>query len=436
MTKSMLRWLAYTVLLSAAIGGWASRPMAGSFPASVPRGQLVRRLPSPGQVAALQSTIQHIVFIIKENHSFDSLFGTFPGADGATSGKISTGERLALRRTPDRMPRDLEHGWADAHLAMNNGKMDQFDLVGSANVDGDYLSMTQYLMADIPNYWSYAEHFVLADRMFSSLPGPSFPNHLYAIAGQSGGAIDVPTHTAPGRLNWGCDADSTTTVNVLDANGNLTDPFPCFDFPTLGDALEAAGVSWSYYAPPEGSVGYIWSAFNAISHIRFGPLWYQRVPDWSQFITDATNGSLPSVSWLTPDMPVSDHPRSQRGMCAGENWTVEQINAVMQGPAWPTTIIVLMWDDFGGFYDHVTPPWIDQFGFGPRVPLIVISPYVKEGVVSHSTYEISSVLQLIEARYNVGPLTNRDAQANSLLDMFDFSQVPAPPLILPLRQCP
>ena len=437
MTKSVLRWLTYVVLLSAAASFWASRPMAGSYPASIPHGQLVRKTPAPGQVAAFRSTIQHIVFILKENHSFDSLFGTFPGADGATSGKISTGERIVLRRTPDLMPRDIGHEWVDARMAIDNGKMDQFDLLGSANVDGDYLSMSQYLMADIPNYWSYAEHFMLADRMFSPLAGPSFPSHLYAIAGQSGGAIDVPTHTAPGPLlNWGCDADSTSTVNVLDASGNLTTPFPCFDFPTLGDALEAAGVSWGYYAPPQGYIGYIWSAFSAISHIRFGPLWDQRVPDWGQFITDATNGSLPSVSWLIPDLPVSDHPMSQRGMCAGENWTVEQINAVMQGPAWPTTVIVLMWDDFGGFYDHVTPPWADQFGFGPRVPLIVISPYVKEGVVSHTIYETSSVLQLIEALYNLSPLTNRDAQANSLLDMFDFSQSPAPPLILPPRTCP
>jgi phospholipase C len=108
----------------------------------------------------------------------------------------------------------------------------------------------------------------------------------------------------------------------------------------------------------------------------------------------------------------------------------------MQGPAWPTTAIVLTWDDFGGFYDHVPPPGVDQLGYGPRVPLIVISPYVKERTVSHTVYEYASVLQLIEARYKLKALTARDVDANSLLDMFDFSQPPAPPLIQPLRSCP
>jgi len=141
---------------------------------------------------------------------------------------------------------------------------------------------------------------------------------------------------------------------------------------------------------------------------------------------------------------VSEHPTvglfagTSLGVsvCAGENWTVAQLNAIMQGPAWPTTAIVLTWDDFGGFYDHVAPPAADQFGFGPRVPLIVISPYVKEGIVSHTVYEFASVLRLIETRFNLSPLTARDAIASSLLDVFDFSQAPAPPLIRPLRDCP
>jgi phospholipase C len=432
-TRRVFFGLTFVTLLS-----WlAIHPLAGNYPQSIPRGHLIRTITQRSQVQAFQSNIEHIVFILKENHSFDSLFGTYPGANGATSGVISTGQRVALGRTPEVMPRDLGHGWADARTAMDDGKMDQFDLVGTASVNGDLLSMTQYLAADIPNYWNYAEHFALADRMFSPMAGPSFPSHLYAVAAQAGGAIEVPF--SPNRsssfFSWGCDASESATVSVMDANGNVTNQFPCFDFPTIADSLEAAGISWRYYAPPPGLEGYIWSALDSISHIRFGALWDERVADWSQFSTDAANGTLPAVSWLVPDLPVSDHPQSKKGMCAGENWTVQQINAIMQGPDWPTTAIVLVWDDFGGFYDHVTPPWVDEFGFGPRVPLIMISPYVKEGTVSHTTYEISSVLQMIETRYNLTPLTNRDAQANSLLDMFDFSQSPAPPLILPLRTC-
>jgi phospholipase C len=294
--------------------------------------------------------------------------------------------------------------------------------------------MTQVLASDIPNYWSYAEHFALADRMFSSLVGPSFPNHLYTVAAQSGGALNNPT-----GLVWGCDATQETRVEAADANGNVSSLFPCFDIKTVADGLEASGVSWRYYAPVKGQRGYIWSALDAINHIRNGPLWTSRVPSDTQFVRDAASGSLPAVSWVIPDFPVSEHPTvgaEVASACDGENWTVQQINAVMQSPAWPTTAIVLTWDDFGGFYDHVVPPWVDQYGFGPRVPLIVISPYAKERTVSHTTYEFASVLQLIENRYSLAPLTNRDASANSLLDMFDFSQAPAPPLILPLRSCP
>lgn len=394
--------------------------------------------PSSAQLDAFRSKIQHIVFLIKENRSFDTYFGTFPGADGATSGVISTGERIALKRALDRMPRDIGHDWQDARRAMNAGKMDQFDLVREGNLKNDFLSMSQFLPADIPNYWRYAEHFALADRMFSSLAGPSFPNHLYTVAAQSGGAFNNPD-----SLRWGCDAEERTRVEVLSSTGAVTREYPCFDLRTIADNLEAANVSWRYYAPVQGEHGYIWSALDAIAHIRNGPLWQSRVKPHGQFVTDVASGAMPAVSWLIPDFDVSEHPTVDAfagttlsvSACAGENWTVQQINAIMQSPAWPTTAIVLTWDDFGGFYDHVPPPGVDSLGLGPRVPLIVISPYVREGVVSHTVYEYASVLQLIESRYRLKGLTSRDVEANSLLDMFDFTQSPAPPLILPLRTC-
>jgi phospholipase C len=394
--------------------------------------------PSDAVVSAFRSKIQHIVYILKENRSFDNYFGTFPGADGATSGYISTGEQVELGQTPDRTPRDPGHTWQDAHTAIHGGLMDQFDLVQGGNVDNDLLSMTQLLDSDIPNYWSYAEHFALGDRMFGSILAESFPNHLYAVASQSAGVIGNP-----GALMWGCDAPPRTAVEVLDTAGNVSQVYPCFEFPTLADRLETAGVPWRFYAPVAGQPGYIWSALDAIGHIRNGPLWQTRVMPDQQFLDDAAAGTLPAVSWLIPDFAVSDHPTRQiAGLtgtistCVGENWTVEHINAIMQGLDWPTTVIVLTWDDFGGFYDHVPPPTVDFYGLGIRVPLIVISPYVREGIVSHTVYEPASVLQLIETRYKLKPLTNRDVIANSLLDMFDFSQSPAPPLILPTRDCP
>src|SRR5258708_19347875 len=188
----------------------------------------------------------------------------------------------------------------------------------------------------------------------------------------------------------------------------------------------------------------MWSAIEGVRYVCFSPQWQARVVPVSTFADDAAKGTLPAVSWLIPDCDVSEHPTVNAfaattlsvSACAGEKWTVQKIMAIMQGPLWPTTAIVLTWDDFGGFYDHVAPPAADQFGLGPRVPLIVISPYAKEGVVSHTTYEFASVLQMIENRHRLKALTSRDVEAASLLDMFDFTQVPAPPLVLPLRSCP
>jgi phospholipase C len=379
--------------------------------------------------------IEHIVFIIKENHSFDNYFGTFPGANGATSGTISTGQVIPLGHTPD-SSRDMGHTYHDAVVSIDSGKMDKFDIgVDQCNVNGDYQCMSQYLQSDIPNYWTYAQTFALSDNMFSSLEGPSFPNHLYTVAAQSGGAIGNPNdpynQNAP---TWGCDSSSTTTVNVMDSTGKISLAYPCFDFTTIADSLQNAGTSWLYYAPGQGTSGYNWSALDAISHIRNGPLWSSNVVPYTQFVNDALAGNLPAVSYLVPDGPDSEHPSAS--ICTGENWTVNQINAVMEGPDWGSTLIVLTWDDFGGFYDHVAPPQLDIYGLGPRAPLIIISPFSKPAYITSTQYEFASVLKTIEERFNLPTLTSRDADATDILDALDFTQTPLPPLILNTRTCP
>lgn len=216
--------------------------------------------------------------------------------------------------------------------------------------------------------------------------GPSFPNHLYTVAAQSGGVINNPP---PPKEIWGCDADPVELVDIMDSKGQISKEPPCFDLPTLADWLEAAHVSWKYYAPTRGQVGYIWSALDAINHIRNGPLWTSKVVADGQFVEDARNGRLPAVSWLVTGKN-SEHPPFSS--CEGENWSVEQMNAVMEGPDWASTAVFITWDDFGGFYDHVSPPPVDQFGLGPRVPLLIISPFVRKGKVSHTQYEFSSLL--------------------------------------------
>lgn len=170
------------------------------------------------------SAIQHIVFIGKENRTLDAMFGIFPGEDSTTA-TLSTGQVIQLGHTPDVTARDLGHDWPEAVLGMDNGKMDTFDLVENCNRNSDLLCLTQLTELDIPNYFAYASAFTLADHMFSSLHGSSFPNHLYMIAAQAGGAADIPN---PLPSPWGCDSSPGTTVPVIDIYGNLTYQYPCF----------------------------------------------------------------------------------------------------------------------------------------------------------------------------------------------------------------
>jgi phospholipase C len=375
--------------------------------------------------------IQHIVFIVKENHSFDHYFGTFPGADGATSGPISSGAVVPLAHSGDAILIEPDYSYFAARGAINGGKMDSFDTVLHGNSNGQLGAMVQVYQTDIPNYFAYAQNFVLADRMFSSMPSDSFPNHLYTVANDSGGVFGNPISS---HQSWGCDAPANVTTTMLSTLGIPSNVFPCFHFPTLADSLQNAGISWRYYAAPPGQPGYIWSVLSAFNSIRNTTLWGSNVAPNTQFAVDALAGNLPSVSWLTPTTTSSEHPPS--GPCPGENWTVQQINAIMQGPLWNSTAIFVVWDDYGGFYDHVPPPARDQFSLGPRVPLLIISPYARAGYISHTQYEFSSVLKFIEERFGLGSLGNRDSTANDMLDSFDFTQTPLSPLVLNTRSCP
>jgi phospholipase C len=378
--------------------------------------------------AQMDTPIKHVVILLKENRSFDEYFGKFPGANGATQGKDSKGQVITLGPTPDKLPYDLGHGWPETHTAIDNGKMDKFDLVSNGNVNGVMMGYTQMDQSSIPNYWSYAQYFALGDAMFSSLAGPSFGNHLYTIGAQSAGVVGIPN----GGPNWGCDAPAKSRVLVMNANGVMSRQYPCFELQTLGDLLSAAGISWLYYAPTQGTAGYQWNTMDAVKHIRTGPLWNTNVVPESQFFTDAAAGTLPTVSWLIS--ANAEHPPAST--CGGENWSVKTLNTLMQGSDWNSTVFFLLWDDFGGFYDHVPPPALDIYGLGPRVPLLIISPWVKSGTVVHTQYEFSSMLKFVETIFGLPALTQRDAQAANMLDAFDFTQQPLPPLILSPRVCP
>jgi len=383
--------------------------------------------------------IQHIVFLVRENRSFDHYFGLFPGADGASTGMISNGQIITLGHATDATPQDLCHTWFCALAGIDGGKMDGFDLNIGANKYDEFIAYTQMQQADIPNYWAYAKAFTLGDHMFSSTHSDSFPNHLYTVGATSDGVINIPfppaTDPAEKTYSWGCDAPADVTVQQFDDDDNIDSVFPCFDFPVLPQNLSTAGISWKYYAVPSDTLGYVFSTLDSIDYIRNGPLWTSNVVADTTFIGDALAGKLPAVTWLTTGRHLTEHP--PQSVCSGENWTVNALNAVMQGPDWKSTVVFVMWDDFGGFYDHVPPPAAeDQYGLGERVPFLIISPYVKAGYVSSTQYEASSILKFVEERFGLPPLTQRDANANDTTDSFNFNQPPLPPLVLQPRTCP
>ncbi len=387
--------------------------------------------PQPERAVA-RYPIKHIIIIDKENRSFDTMFGRFPGADGATRATISTGATVPLNHTPDRLFLDIGHAGDAAVLAVNNGLMDRFDLLPGAEQFGKDIADSQFHQSDIPNYWRYATAFTLDDHFFSTIMGPSFPNHLITVAATSGGTIDNPR----GQIAhaWGCDGGKNSVVSGINSSGQRFTTRPCFNFRTLPDLLQKAHVSWKYYAPPPFTSGYVWSALDAIKHIRYSSLWTSHVPTDRQFVTDVQTGHLPAVSWLVTNAVQSDHPPA--AICVGEGWTVRMINAVMQSKYWKNTAIFLTWDDFGGFYDHVPPPPQDYTSLGPRVPTIVISPYAKPTFIDHTQLEFDSFLRFVEDDFHLPSLTDRDKIATSMLSSFDFHQRPLPPLVLTPRRCP
>ena len=395
--------------------------------------------PLPEKVASSHETrwpIKHVVFLIMENRSFDNIFGKFPAADGATTG-MDHGVERPLTESPLQRGHDLPHCYNCNVASIAEGDMDGFNQTESA----DMYAYTQYSEEQVQAYWNWAEEYVLADRFFASAVGPSFPNHLYTIAATSGGALDNAWQPFP-RLktmqdegyakSWGCDIAPGGYVEVIDPEGYMVKVHPCFDFKTEGDLLNEAGIPWAYYAATNGQLGYIWSAYSAIDRYRNdSELWGRHMRPVDDVIRDIEADRLPPVTWITPRFQLSQHP--EYNFCWGQNWNIEVINAIMRSDAWKDTAIIVTWDDFGGFYDHVPPVQLDDFGLGIRVPTLIVSPYAKEGYVDSTMYEFSSVLRFIEDNWGLTQLTRRDKIADNLTEAFDFSQPPRKPVTQPLR---
>ncbi|MGD0832220.1 MAG: alkaline phosphatase family protein, partial [Terracidiphilus sp.] len=301
-------------------------------------------------------------------------------------------------------------------MAWDNGKMDGF----APNVPGTpALYPYSYVPSNyIQPYWDLASQYTLGDRMFQSNTGPSFAAHQYMIAGQSGEADENPDNAIEG-----CDSPEGTTVSLIGPNGtDLPGIYPCFDYQSMADILDANGIIWRYYTFGKSSN---WNGYEAIRTIFFGKDWENNViTPQTQVLTDIANGDLAQVTWITPDLDHSDHPFLNKG--EGPDWVASIVNAIGASPFWDSTAILVNWDDWGGWYDHVVPPVIDNMGPGFRTPLLVISPYAKHGYVSHQVYETASLLTYIEKTFKVPSTGARDATANDLSDCFDYTQTVAP----------
>jgi phospholipase C len=372
--------------------------------------------------------IGHVVVIMMENQTLDHMFSRFPGADGARFGWDHGARRPLTHLSAQRIP-DLPHCYTCATEAWDHGALDGFN----QNEESNRYAYTYLLRRDEPNYWAWAERYALADHFFSAELGPSFPNHLFMISGQSAGAHDNPVRGGLHSLTFGCDAPAGELVRVVLERGISRWVRPCFRIPTIADPLDRANISWAYYSASSTQPGYIWSAFSSIHRVFFGPDWTHHVFPVDDVVDDIrSNDGVPAVTWITPRFQLSNHPGSN--FCYGENWATRVIDTIMHSPDWPSTAIFLTWDDYGGFYDHVRPPRVDRFGLGLRVPLIVLSPYAKRGFVDHTPGDFDSMLRFIEDNWGLRSFTARDRRAGDLRSAFDFAQTPSKPSPLPLRR--
>ena len=380
-----------------------------------------------------RSPIKHIVIIVQENRTVDNLFNGFPGADTVTSGKDHLGRTVKLHQVELTNGSDPCHDHTCWTVTYDNGKLDGFDLNNPLHTGHDF----DYAYVDPQEsapYFAIAKKYAFADRFFQSNSGPSYPAHQYLIAGQSQLVAENPILTQKFQA-WGCDSPPGSYTMVLESNGQEEPgPFPCFDYQTLGDTMDSAGVTWRYYAPIIGTSGAIWSAFDAIRHVREGQDWGRNVvsPE-TRFLTDVSAGSLAQVTWIVPSGPDSDH--SGDGGGHGPQWVTSLVNAIGGSPDWNSTAIFITWDDWGGWYDHVKPTQLDAMGLGYRVPLIVVSPYAKPGYVSHQQHEFGSIMKFVEEDFGLPSLSPVDSRADDLTDCFDYGQQPKSfkPFATPLK---
>jgi len=467
---------ATTGIIAGTVGGVLR---VANFTVSVTDSQAPAKTATASYSFTATTPIQHVVIIFQENRTPDNLFqglcippygsssacSTNPSASQfniASSGVNSLGQTITLSpmdlgtvgSTPSDY--DISHShkafteMCDLNSAGTACAMDHADTTlvtcnaGATNCPAPNLQFMYVNPTEVQPYIQLAQQYTFADQMFQTNQGPSFPAHQFIISGtsepQTGSTEfveDNPQGIPLAGSDTGCTSPVQEYVNQIDSSTGIESTiYPCFEHQTLTDLLDAASLSWKYYTPTEGS---IWSAPNAIQHICgpnvpppnatscIGSEWTQHVVleppgQTAQILTDISSGQLSAVSWVIPQGEESDHPSSNDG--TGPSWVSSVVNAIGASSYWSNTAILIAWDDWGGWYDHVAPNIINQYEYGFRVPMIVVSPYAKAAYISHNPHDFGSILKFIEETYNLPSLGFADVPADDLADCFNFSQTP------------
>jgi phospholipase C len=402
-----------------ASSGTGSSPLTPATNQSAPAGH--------HRVTRMQTPIQHVVIIVEENRSVDDLFQFFPGANTQSYGYNHSHQRVSLQSESLNANFDLAHTHAAFNTEYASGQLDGFDeeiCKGTCphNAAYDYVPQSQ-----VQEYYTLGEQYTFADNFYETDQGPSFPSHQYLVSGTSSVSQSSANKAAnnpespSGQLVGGCDAPSGSLVGVINPQGSEPSSlktFPCFQRQALMNEMDSAGISWKYYQATPGS-----GLFNAVDAIY--SIWsnkYEMAQDVitppTQVLTDIQNGNLADVVWVTPTQAASDHPKVNNG--SGPSWVGDVVNAIGGSQYWNNTAIFIVWDDWGGFYDHVQPTIYNSFELGLRVPFLVVSPYAKQGYISHSQHEFGSMLKFVEETFGLPSLGTTDQRADDLSDCFNF----------------
>ncbi len=395
--------------------------------------------------------VRHVVVVVQENRTPDNLFHALatllPAADIATSGLNSKGQTIPLTAVSLADGYDPEHSHGAFKIQFDGGKLDGADRNRCTGVNGNPCPANAQFAyvdeAEAKPYVDIALHYGFASRMFQSNQGPSFPAHQFLISGtsetRSATGIFASDNPPKGTVG-GCVAPPNSTIATVGPNGMKGTATPCFEHATLTDILDhpppgaRSGLAWRYYTP---NMRGIWTAPNAIAHMcqasgrtcagpafRHGDIVFKP----AQVLADINSGKLRPVSWVIPSAPESDHPTLNEGL--GPSWVTSIVNAIGKSSYWPNTVILVVWDDWGGWYDHVAPPIDPNYGYyesGFRVPLLVVSAYTPPAYVSTVTHTFGSILHFIETAYNlpfIRPGDKVDARSDDLMDFFNFNQAP------------